>query len=1024
MTKIKKRILTFVLSFLIVFTGLTPIVFAHNAYYLQVMIDKDAKRVVGQVVYDEVGSTWNILGKAVDSIKLKFNKNALESSHDEYKLLKASGRGISVGEPMKMTFPSKLVEKDKAINHGGAMDADRAMRIANDLIPSLNDYLYASHPEGFKTAAEFESALAEAGSLSPNFTDDYGRQYVTLQGQGREGEEKYLYSMIKGYSTQKLEDGSDSPLYTPDMGTSEEMDKITWKDIADYAEMNAKQGVYYASANQNRKGSIGENFLTKVLSSISLGLQSLLGLYPVGDLVFNGGAKATYFYGIMSYDWMSKTSGFFIIFQALALMFVGLALIRLLNKRILATVMPSERVSLQEGIKNLLLTLGLLLMILPFITMLSKLNFELVNILSSFSPNYAFFGLSGGYGVDYNNISGALLSFVYFFLSIYLNVVFILRGVTIAFLTATAPIFVISIAFGKNDYFTTWFKELVANIFIQSFYAFIIVFFLSIQSSSRTIEVIAISFSLIPLTKTFRAIIFGNSGGMLEQIAGNTQGVMTGAAVGIGAGLAVGGSAIAGEVAANGGWGTTIKEGFKGGVSNFQSGVKGFVQGAKDTWNKGTTPQYKFGFKPSQDDINPRGSDKDTIGENVQKLRETQGTVDNPKEGTPTNPGNTDVNKEVNTGGFENPDKTNPALVIDTGKAPENNNEPIKESDTPDLDLENQGEGPEKVIDTGNRIETDKAKENLEENTNSPKEGLRNSAKTFARDIRETAGGVGNKVKAGFGVVSDFGKSAYNKFEAAKESSNPIKRNTAKAISTSAAFGWAGIKGASRVAKRVTPAFVKAYSTSLLAGSFIFNQGVGGKALMPTYLAYKVGKDYIKPNFIKRHEERQEVLRDARKKAITPIFDGKDYTKTKYNDFSRENVGQGFNNYSNKGNFNRSSKGGNNYSNSKNSQNAETIKRNFQEKNRVSEDYRDNEEFSPEEYIRKGGRIPTKEETTINEYSEPFTDEELDRETYEPTEEDMRRSYEEMQEFNRNNNIDNPNGPDDIDFDNNNNNNK
>lgn len=911
MDNLRKRFLFFILSFLLFLNPIMPsFVNAHNAYYLQIVIDKEAKRVVGQVVYDEVGKTWGVIGK----VKEAFNVGKTEASHDEYKLLKEANNSkysSTPGDPMKMTFPTKMVEKDKVINHGGAMDADRATRIANELIPAFNDYLQSLKPEGYATAEEFIKAVKEAGNLTSNYKDpeserEYYKPDSSETGGNKNKENIYLFSMIKGYANETLEDGSKSPLYDKEVGEDKEFDKITWADVSAYAIMNAEQGIFYTNANQNRKGNILETYLVKLLSSISLGLQSLLGLYPVGDLVFNGGARATYYHGLMSYDWASKASGFFIIFQSIALLFVNFSVIRLLHKRTLATIIPSERISLQEGIKDLLLTGAVMLMIFPFINILLKINADIVNVLKVMAPNYAFFGLSGGYGVDYNNIGGIVLSFVYFFLSIYLNVVFILRAVLVAFLMATSPIFIMSIAFGKKDYFTLWLKELVANIFIQSLYAFVITFFLSIQSSSRTIEVLAISFSLIPLTKMFRSLIFGDSGGLLERAAGGAYGGMVGAGLGAGAAAAMGGVAL-GSNLANGG-GTEIASNIGGALSGMKSGVSSTVnktvanlkskmgssEGGGSSGGGGSgggtkTSEAKSMSNP--DFASPRGEKDSGIDSRKENLQNLQN-----KFGAPVSSG---ADSEAVSGQAGGQDTTVVGLSGGTGEGvavdssiPETPD--ISESDpaiNSGIETDTQP-----VMNTG-AIDTDAGE--AEE-----AQGVNMAGETSTPHIAGGAGGEDSEVSGGsLGPTESTGsvpitptptpeqhQSAQNLNSRVGASNWTKFKNQSKKVGRTVGKGAKVVgKGAGKVAKKTIFSVPKAAMMATFAGAVVFNQGVGPSALVPTYGAFRASKGMLKPKFMKNYEERQEALRDARKKSMFPDEDG-GYKKTKYNDFSKENL--------------------------------------------------------------------------------------------------------------------------------------
>lgn len=549
---IKKRLLLLFMVFVIVLNTMPVSVFAHNAYFIKVTYDKGAKKVVGQVVYDDVGA---------GRIRKMLNKPSTilnpEKSHQEYRVVEDSGnKSGSVGniDDLKLTFPGKEIKKDDkgVANNGGSMDAARAMEIANTLVAELNDYIYTTHPEGFETFEDFKSAVNEAKSAGSATT---GGEYTTVNTKDG-GQRKFLTSMVKGYGTETLETGAKSPIYDTEYSGSN--DVINWSDLIDIADAHEAIGVYYADAGLDKKPGAIEEKLSKFFGSVLLGLQSMLGLYSTNDLVFNQGSRAVGFYGgIMSMDWMNKVVGFHIIFLSIAFSVLVLAIAKLLFQRNLATISTYARISLIEGIKDLIVVMILLGLIFPIISMVIRVNANIVEIMAGTAPAYSVLGTTGA-GGDFNNFAGIIVMFFYFFISIYLNVVFIIRAITIAFLIATAPIFVMAIAFGNSgkSMFISWARELVANIFLQAFFAFIISFFMNIQTSTRVLENLIISFSLIPLSGVFRGLIMGQAGGATTQIAHRaaSQGTKAAGALALAGGaLAVaGGGAAAKAVAGNG----------------------------------------------------------------------------------------------------------------------------------------------------------------------------------------------------------------------------------------------------------------------------------------------------------------------------------------------------------------------------------------------------------------------------------------------------------------------------------------
>ena len=101
-----------------------------------------------------------------------------------------------------------------------------------------------------------------------------------------------------------------------------------------------------------------------------------------------------------------------------------------------------------------------------------------------------------------------------------------MRSIIIGILTVTAPFFISSMAFSNQNkgLFTNWFKELTANIFMQSVHAFSLAFLTNLITSGGGLESLVVSYSIIPLTELVRSLIFGSAGGATEALgkaAGN-----------------------------------------------------------------------------------------------------------------------------------------------------------------------------------------------------------------------------------------------------------------------------------------------------------------------------------------------------------------------------------------------------------------------------------------------------------------------------------------------------------------------
>ena len=110
--------------------------------------------------------------------------------------------------------------------------------------------------------------------------------------------------------------------------------------------------------------------------------RAFLGLRSTNELVYNQGISGSsmYYYGIMPQVWMENAMKFHMLFQALVWIALAIAMIKLLLEKNLSTINPSMRVSLMEGIKDLILTGFLLVSIFLIINLALTVNKNIVNI--------------------------------------------------------------------------------------------------------------------------------------------------------------------------------------------------------------------------------------------------------------------------------------------------------------------------------------------------------------------------------------------------------------------------------------------------------------------------------------------------------------------------------------------------------------------------------------------------------------------------------------------------------------------
>lgn len=531
MKKQIKSITVLVIIFLMVLNFIPTQVDAHRAYFLQVLIDEGQLQYISNIVKDSTILEGNKMEAELWNYNGSFSQNY------------SNFEGKSEKDALHFNFPSKKLGTGFAENNATSKDSDRAYKIAETLVPNMNELLIIMNGnKGFDDIDEFIAMSEELATKSQN-GGNYNKNGVSISFKNGKAEVsnngvkyEYLTRMVKGYNTNVLENGESSSLYS----SGDYEDDTTYITMAD---MIAQANYRYKVKNQtsmdteeySNPGTL-EIKLMELWSSLLNSLKSLLGLREINEVVFNEGivGSGMYYNGLMPTSWFQKSMAFHMIFQAITWIALGIAIIKLLYQRNLATISSSSKIALQDGIRDLILAGFMLVGMFLVINLFGQLNGAIVNIFANTVPEYSE---SIDQGVQAGTLGGLIMQTYYFLITLYLNVIYIARAISLAIIFAIGPIFIGSIAFQtrNKDYFETWARMLVANIFVQSFHSFVLSFFLSIQmTTARGIEVAIISFALIPSTKLFKQIVTKNQGGLMET-AGNSLG-MAGAALGVGLG--------------------------------------------------------------------------------------------------------------------------------------------------------------------------------------------------------------------------------------------------------------------------------------------------------------------------------------------------------------------------------------------------------------------------------------------------------------------------------------------------------
>ena len=275
---------------------------------------------------------------------------------------------------------------------------------------------------------------------------------------------------------------------------------------------------------------IGQGLGTDLTSTIS-SVRGLLGLSSMSELVLNMGARpANYHQGVMSNGMYNVALTVYTLNLIISLTFIGFMIVKMLHQKMLSTTNIIAKTTLMEGIMDLGFVAVMLGFFAPMFEMLLELNFLIVR---TFSYSNEFMTTYSGFAdkaLAMESMAGFIVSTIYLSIDTYINFVYLIRAIVVSFLFAIAPLIIVSYLWSpaqKNLVFS-YFRELIGNIFMQSFHAITMTFFTAYNMTNMSsIEAIASAYCFVPITQLFRQLVLGNSGGFSEKIGGKLAGSMT-----------------------------------------------------------------------------------------------------------------------------------------------------------------------------------------------------------------------------------------------------------------------------------------------------------------------------------------------------------------------------------------------------------------------------------------------------------------------------------------------------------------
>ena len=361
--------------------------------------------------------------------------------------------------------------------------------------------------------------IDEQGNLLAYIFNENDGDEAHKAGHPSKADSGVIWAMPKGYldpeTGKQFADGKDPyGVRNDNMPDSEAKGDAVWVTIFSIANYATAQAQYSDVTTEGAgAGDMGwvEETIYKMFYGIYTGLTNALGLQTIEQLIYNGGARsnASYEAGMMSASWWGTVLKYHLIFQIVAWMIIAVAVAKVLIQINFSTINPSLRMSLMETLQKFVIVGFSLALCIPFIRLLATFN----NLIVDLFQTQADGGLMGASSFG---IAGIIILLGFLGITVVMNGIYIMRAIMIALLTASAPLFIVSMAFSgpkQKGLFDNWLKEISANIFMQSVHAFSFAFLFDVMGNTNGLFTkLVIYFSLLPIIDSFRQLIFGNAG--------------------------------------------------------------------------------------------------------------------------------------------------------------------------------------------------------------------------------------------------------------------------------------------------------------------------------------------------------------------------------------------------------------------------------------------------------------------------------------------------------------------------------
>lgn len=521
------------------------------------------------------------------------NSGATSSKVKEiYKAFTSGDAEDGENKGLLFTFPG-LRETEQLTYVGMSADAARAELVANTLTKGMNDalafiqtYSGAAHAGGdglrhvVAQLARITSQFPDKASSSFNSGSAAGNKgfsvyHVTGKGMTFDGcgstvgeelipvnglrysdylvistKDKATSKIVYGYYPWRMQKGyydtnknlkgpleeTVGPEYAAESRKKENA-YITWGQLAMQAGVNADiRGTQSVDTARDTMTLIGQGLGADLTGTIT-SVRSLLNLAPVQELILNMGSRSvTHYYGVMTQDMYNTAKSVYMLILTVSLLALGALIVKMIHQKMISTTNIIAKTSLMEGLQDIVFVAVMLALFPSIFELLLELNYWIVRTFSFSSSYLQAYGISGAKVLGLESLAGFMVSTMFLSIDAYINTTYLVRAIVVSFLFAIAPIMTISYAWGpmqKKLYFS-YIRELVGNIFMQSFHAITMCFFAGYNTTNMSaMEAIASTYCFIPITQLFRSLVIGSQGGFSEQLGGKLAGQLTNTAMGM-----------------------------------------------------------------------------------------------------------------------------------------------------------------------------------------------------------------------------------------------------------------------------------------------------------------------------------------------------------------------------------------------------------------------------------------------------------------------------------------------------------